>query len=492
VERVCAEDVGAALARDEPTLIVSSARVLRADQAPGLPRVLLHTGDGDDEQVIAAPGQRVLDIRTDAGQMLDVLELLEHLGGPAAGKVVIVDDDPVVRALLRSLVARDGLAVETFANARSCLTGLETTDPLILVLDVDLAKTSGVALARKVRLVPAWADVPILMVTSHADATTRAEAFAAGADDYMVKPIVPAEFQQRLTRLVEARRRGRVAGGVHPATGLPLRARTLREVEARLRDLSEGSASVVIVRPAVVPADARAEDAWRLEVVRIARAIRAADGIAGFVDELGLGGMLPLRAPDVRRRLASLVEDAPVHAPAWHAGIASHDPGSAAPRTGALWDEAEAACLGARDRAAPARVWNASDFDVAPDVIVVETDDALADLIVFALEARGLTQRRFGTGPAALDALLLMRPHGRTPIVLLEVDLPGLNGHSLHERLRLDRPGIFDVVFVSTHASEAEQLRALQDGALDYITKPVSLRVLVAKLASWRSRHLSA
>ena len=488
VERTVSADVRTAVALRRPSVIVAGARALAPDDAQGLPRVLLRATDADDEHVTPARGQRVFDVRTDAREILDMLELLEHLGGPAAGKVFVVDDDAVMRALLSSLVERDGLAVATYDSASSCLAALEEADPLILILDVDLPITSGVDLAQRVKGNPAWADVPILMVTGHADARTRTEAFAAGADDYMVKPIVPSEFQRRLTRLVETRRRRRIASGLDSATGLPLRARTMREVEARLRESAVVPASVIVVRPVLAPTAASALDAWRLEAVRLARAIRGVAGILGFLDDVALGGLLPMLPAEARRRVASLVDQAPAGAPAWHAGVSSLE-SSFAGSPAALWESAEAACFGARDHAVPAREWNPNAFDVAPDIVVVEHDDELAEMLIFALEARGLTYRRFATGPAALNALLLMRPYRHTPIVLLEVDLPGLNGHSLHERLRMDRPNAFDVVFLSAHASEAEQLRALQGGALDYITKPVSLRVLIAKLASWRSRH---
>jgi DNA-binding response OmpR family regulator len=79
-----------------------------------------------------------------------------------------------------------------------------------------------------------------------------------------------------------------------------------------------------------------------------------------------------------------------------------------------------------------------------------------------------------------------MRVRRRSPIVLLDVDLPGLDGFSLFERLRVERPGVFRVVFMSVHSSEADQLRAIRAGALDYMPKPVSLRVLMAKIAGWR------
>jgi DNA-binding response OmpR family regulator len=76
----------------------------------------------------------------------------------------------------------------------------------------------------------------------------------------------------------------------------------------------------------------------------------------------------------------------------------------------------------------------------------------------------------------------------RMPLILLDVDLPGLDGFSLHERLRVERPGLFSTVFLTARGGEAEQLRAYRAGAIDYIAKPVNLRILMAKIPSWLER----
>jgi CheY-like chemotaxis protein/HPt (histidine-containing phosphotransfer) domain-containing protein len=123
-----------------------------------------------------------------------------------------------------------------------------------------------------------------------------------------------------------------------------------------------------------------------------------------------------------------------------------------------------------------------------PDVIVVEDDPALRDMLLYALKSTGHRVKVFATGPDALTALLAMPVDARAarrPLVLLDVDLPGLDGHSLHERLRVERPGVFAVVFQTAHAGEVEQLRALHGGAVDYVIKPLNLRVLLAKLPIW-------
>jgi CheY-like chemotaxis protein len=125
-----------------------------------------------------------------------------------------------------------------------------------------------------------------------------------------------------------------------------------------------------------------------------------------------------------------------------------------------------------------------------PDVIVVEDDGPLQEMILYALRSAGLTARAFNDGPQALDALMAMPapPDGRRPLVLLDVDLPGIDGHSLHERLRVLRPGVFGFVFQTVHGGEAEQVRALTNGALDYVVKPLNLRVLLAKIPMWIRR----
>ncbi len=123
-----------------------------------------------------------------------------------------------------------------------------------------------------------------------------------------------------------------------------------------------------------------------------------------------------------------------------------------------------------------------------PDVIVVEDDPSLTEMLRYALHATGYTFQHYGTGPAALEALQVLKSDGRRPVVLLDVDLPGLDGFSLYERLRVARPNAFAVVFFTVHAAEAEQLRAYRAGVIDYVTKPVNMRILMAKIPSWLAR----
>jgi CheY-like chemotaxis protein len=124
----------------------------------------------------------------------------------------------------------------------------------------------------------------------------------------------------------------------------------------------------------------------------------------------------------------------------------------------------------------------------SPDVIFVEDDPSLTEMLRYALQATGYSFRHYGSGPEALAGLLALDPGQRRPVVLLDVDLPGLDGFSLYERLRAAQPDAYAVVFFTVHAAEAEQLRAYRAGVIDYVTKPVNMRILMAKIPSWLER----
>jgi CheY-like chemotaxis protein len=125
-----------------------------------------------------------------------------------------------------------------------------------------------------------------------------------------------------------------------------------------------------------------------------------------------------------------------------------------------------------------------------PEVIVVEDDPALAELITFGLEARGYRYLHFRNGREALDVLKTMdtRGAGPAPLLLLDVDLPALDGYSIFEQLQQECPGKFRVVFTTVHGSETEQLRGLDAGAMDYMVKPMSLRGALEKIRRWVGR----
>ena len=164
-----------------------------------------------------------------------------------------------------------------------------------------------------------------------------------------------------------------------------------------------------------------------------------------------------------------------------------------------------AAALFTKQASAPARAVDSSPPSTAsspptpalapessdvPEVIFVEDDPALGELLTFGLEARGYRFIHFHNGREALDVLKTMETKGapQPPLLLLDVDLPALDGYSIFEELQKECPGKFRVVFTTVHGSESEQLRGLEAGAMDYMVKPMSLRVALEKIRRWVGR----
>ena len=131
------------------------------------------------------------------------------------------------------------------------------------------------------------------------------------------------------------------------------------------------------------------------------------------------------------------------------------------------------------------RVVAAADTLLVPEVIYVEDDAALAELLEYGLRAQGYRFLAYRNGRDALRELLALDVRGTHPLLLLDVDLPALDGYSILGTLERERPGTYRVVFTTVHGTEEEQLRGLEAGALDYLVKPISLRVALEKIKRW-------
>jgi CheY-like chemotaxis protein len=221
------------------------------------------------------------------------------------------------------------------------------------------------------------------------------------------------------------------------------------------------------------------------ECERVAAALTATGARVGYNDDSSLVATFATAASSAGSALRAVRAGAGSGAPGWRAGVVSGIDAPAADAASLRRWAAETAATADPAGAGAVAHWRPDLNDDAPDVILVEPDPALAELFAYALRANGYSYRLFDRGPTALAALLRMPVVDRRPVVLLDVDLPGLDGHSLHERLRTERPGIFTVVFTTVHGGEAEQVRALKGGAIDYIVKPLSMRVLMVKVGTW-------
>jgi DNA-binding response OmpR family regulator len=159
--------------------------------------------------------------------------------------VLIVEDEPKLRELVRSYLEREGLAVLSAATGAEGLHLARTAEPDLVVLDLGLPDISGQAVAAEVR---AASTVPILILTARAEEADRIRGFELGADDYVVKPFSPRELVLRVRAVL---RRGTSVAGTESARSFGGRlvideARRTVTVDGTARDLTTTEWNVLL------------------------------------------------------------------------------------------------------------------------------------------------------------------------------------------------------------------------------------------------------
>ncbi|MEY3869171.1 MAG: hypothetical protein RLZZ338_3062 [Cyanobacteriota bacterium] len=113
-------------------------------------------------------------------------------------KILIVDDDSVMLTRFSALLIPWGLEVTTLAEPQRFWEVLISTVPDLVVLDLEMPIVNGLELCQVVRQDVNWGDLPILVVTAHTDPESLQQAFAAGADDFITKPVLGPELVTRV------------------------------------------------------------------------------------------------------------------------------------------------------------------------------------------------------------------------------------------------------------------------------------------------------
>lgn len=110
-------------------------------------------------------------------------------------KILVVDDDPWVRKLVRGYLERAGFAVVTAATGSEALTEFAAHLPDLVVLDLMLPEMDGLAVTQRIR---SCSSVPIIILTARATEDDRVLGLELGADDYVVKPFSARELEARV------------------------------------------------------------------------------------------------------------------------------------------------------------------------------------------------------------------------------------------------------------------------------------------------------
>lgn len=124
--------------------------------------------------------------------------------------VLVVDDDSDIRELITWKLNQAGYGTIAEADGEAALVtaaGLSSTSvlgtcPDLVLLDWAMPRMSGIDVCRALRADPVTADIPVILLTAKAQESEVERGFAAGADDYIVKPFSPRELLRRVDALL--------------------------------------------------------------------------------------------------------------------------------------------------------------------------------------------------------------------------------------------------------------------------------------------------
>jgi DNA-binding response OmpR family regulator len=115
----------------------------------------------------------------------------------------------VMLAGLSAFLTPWGLEVITLSQSQQFWQVLIATSPDLVVLDLEMPIVNGLELCQVVRQDAEWGDLPILVVTAHTEAKFLQQAFAAGADDFITKPVLGPELVTRVLSRIQRNKKRR-------------------------------------------------------------------------------------------------------------------------------------------------------------------------------------------------------------------------------------------------------------------------------------------
>jgi len=129
-------------------------------------------------------------------------------------RILVVDDEPDIVALVAYHLVKGGYRVSTAANGSDALRIAQQDHPALVVLDLMLPGMSGLEVLQDLRDDEGTRDIAVLLLTARRDEPDRIRGLSLGADDYLTKPFSPQELVLRVTAILRRLAQGQQGGGI--------------------------------------------------------------------------------------------------------------------------------------------------------------------------------------------------------------------------------------------------------------------------------------
>ncbi|MDQ6870638.1 MAG: response regulator [Gemmatimonadota bacterium] len=421
-------------------------------------------------------------------------------------RILVVDDEPAISAGLTTLLGRRGMLVTAVNDPLLFWHTITEVKPGLILLDLEMPRLSGTELCRAIRSDRRWSALPVVFLTGHTDPDSVRRVFASGADDYVGKPFVPAELIMRIESRLTGVKARRGPAETDPVTGLPT-AQPTSEVIGRFLKLARRKAdpySVAVLEvdgfPDLVKTHGRSVGDRILRAIGdlLPKNFRGEDVVgwwgwwAGAEFMIGMYGSSKeysaIKLTQICTRIGEqsfTTDDGSTIRAACSAGVAQYqiDGDTVDALREAGLEALRLVRVSGTSRVGISGIMPTGPLTRRVDVAIVDDDRGLVLLLQHSMESRNMRVATFGDGAAAAQALTGDAPEVQARIILLDVDLPSLNGLDVLRRLSAAKvTSGTSVIMLTARTGERDVLAALELGAIDHITKPFSVPVLMHKV----------
>ncbi|MEH1939148.1 MAG: response regulator [Nostoc sp.] len=219
-----------------------------ATHTPAVPVLALAVSDRlVDRVTLAQSGARGFLVKpVTASQVWETASQILQFTRSLTVNVLVVDDDPLILAALGPMLEPWGMRMTGLDDPLRFWEVLQSTAPDLLILDVEMPQISGIELCQAVRTDPQWQELPIVFLTARREMETVQQVFAAGGDDYVVKPVVGAELLARIAHRLERSRLLQSLSTKDPLTGLANQLQSSRDLQHLIAQAEKNQQSVCL------------------------------------------------------------------------------------------------------------------------------------------------------------------------------------------------------------------------------------------------------
>jgi diguanylate cyclase (GGDEF)-like protein len=407
-------------------------------------------------------------------------------------RLLIVDDDPGSLAVVQEVLTAAGMEVIAARTAEEGEAALASKGVSLVLLGLALPDADGRTVATKLAQSSATAGIPVLMLSRTKHEVPRTESRRLGVAGWLDKPL----DRDALVTMVQGALQGApVPGGDpdrDPRTGAASRAALVRAYTDATNEGRLASALALVDVDALAAVNAAhgpgsGDSVLRHVGGRLAEALRPADTVAAWRDDEFVVLLPATDVPTAKRLLARAQAVLTTSPPTGPDGVditVTLSAGITSVRPGVSFE----AAIGAADRAL-ALAKTAGPSTVMADeeehpagavaVLIAEDDRVTATLVRHRMERAGYQVTHCASGTDALAAATA----SRFGLFILDIRMPGMDGMELLKRLRaMPEYARTPIIMLTTLGREEDIVRAFDQGASDYVTKPFSPVELLARV----------